>query len=319
MSRPSARSEQASEPSLPTGSSSRSEQTSAPSARSVAASGPSRRNPPASAPSTRNAPVGRLLRSEVRWVLRRPRTLVMLGLFALMPVTIAIGVVASGRGGGLIGNVVGNGLVLPVITLILALALLLPLAVGMAAADALAGEAAAGTLRGLLVAPVSRLRLVGMKAFGVLVVATLATAVIAVVGALAGLLIVGGTGQLVTLSGTTVGTGDAVARVALVVVWTIVQLAAIGAVALAISAWTEHPLIVLASVLGMVIVFGVLGAIPALDWLQPYLLTSGWTAGVDVLRDPVPAHGLVQSSLRALCYIALGGGLTAFRMLRRDA
>ncbi len=265
------------------------------------------------------APLGRLLRSEVRWVLRRPRTLVMLGLFALMPVTIAIGVVASGRAGGLVGNVVGNGLVLPVVTLILALALLLPLAVGMAAADALAGEAAAGTLRGLLLAPVSRLRLVVMKAFGVLAVAALATAVIAVVGVLAGIVVVGGTGHLVTLSGTTVGVGDAAGRVALISLWTIGQLAAIGAVALAISAWTEHPLVVLASVLGMVIVFGVLSTIPSLDWLQPYLLTSGWTAGADVLRDPMPTHGLVQSSLRALCYLALGGGLTAYRMLRRDA
>jgi ABC-2 type transport system permease protein len=266
-----------------------------------------------------HAPLGRLLRSEVRWVLRRPRTLVMLGLFALMPVTIAIGVVASGRAGGLIGNVVGNGLVLPVVTLILALALLLPLAVGMAAADALAGEAAAGTLRGLLIAPVSRLRLVGMKAFGVLVVAALATVVIAVIGAFAGIVVVGGAGHFVTLSGTTLGVGDAAGRIALVVVWAIGQLAAIGAVALAISAWTEHPLVVLASVLGMVIVFGVLSAIPALDWLQPYLLTSGWTAGADVLRDPMPAHGLVQSTLRAACYLALGGGLTTYRMLRRDA
>jgi ABC-2 type transport system permease protein len=113
-----------------------------------------------------SAPIGRLLGSEVRWVLRRPRTLVMLALFALMPVTIAIGVVASNRSGGLVGNIVGNGLVLPVVALILAQALLLPLAVGMAAADALAGEAAAGTLRGLLLAPVSRLRLVGMRLSG---------------------------------------------------------------------------------------------------------------------------------------------------------
>ncbi len=270
-------------------------------------------------PSTQAAPIGRLLGSEVRWVLRRPRTLVMLGLFALMPVTIAIGVVASNRTGGLVGNVLGNGLVLPVVTLILAQALLLPLAVGMAAADALAGEAAAGTLRGLLLAPVSRLRLVGMKAFGVLVVAALATVVIAVVGALAGMVLVGGTSGLITLSGTTVGVGDALGRIALVVVWTVGQLAAIGAVALAVSAWTEHPLVVLASVLGMVIVFGVLSAIPALDWLQPYLLTSGWTSGADVLRDPLPTHGLVDSTLRALCYLALGGGLTAYRMLRRDA
>ena len=51
----------------------------------------------ASEPTAQNAPIGRLLGSEVRWVLRRPRTLVMLALFALMPVTIAIGVVASNR------------------------------------------------------------------------------------------------------------------------------------------------------------------------------------------------------------------------------
>ena len=257
----------------------------------------------ASEPTAQNAPIGRLLGSEVRWVLRRPRTLVMLALFALMPVTIAIGVVASNRSGGLVGNIVGNGLVLPVVALILAQALLLPLAVGMAAADALAGESAAGTLRGLLLAPVSRLRLVGMKAFGLLVVALLATVVIAVVGALAGVVLVGG----------------ALCRILLAVAWTVGQLAAIGAVALAVSAWTEHPLVVLASVLGMVIVFGVLGAIPALDWLQPYLLTSGWTSGADVLRDPLPARGLVESTLRALCYLALGGGLTVYRMLRRDA
>ncbi|MGH3613286.1 MAG: hypothetical protein ACRDRK_11975, partial [Pseudonocardia sp.] len=87
---------------------------------------------------------------------------------------------------------------------------------------------------------------------------------------------------------------------------------------LAISAVTEHPLVVLAAVLGGLIVFGVLGAIPALDWLQPWLLTTGWTAGVDALRDPLPLDGLAKSSLRALCYIALGGAVAVFRMLRRD-
>ena len=80
----------------------------------------------------------------------------------------------------------------------------------MAAADAIAGEAACGTLRGLLLAPVSRLRLVGMKAFGVLVVAAAAVLALAVVGMLAGLLVVGeADGQLVTLSGTTLGLGRA--------------------------------------------------------------------------------------------------------------
>lgn len=271
-----------------------------------------------------SAPIGRLLGAELRWVLRRPRTLVMFGVFALIPVLIAIGVAVADRtpgpGAGLIGAIAGNGLVLPIAAMTLALALLLPLAVAMAAADAIAGETASGTLRGLLISPVGRLRLVGMKAFGVLVVATLATAAIAVVGVLAGLVVVGGAdGQLVTLSGTAVGLGEALGRVALVMVWTVGQLAAIGAIALAISSVTEHPLVVLASVLGTLIVFGVLSAIPALEWLQPYLLTSGWRAGADALRDPLPLGEMVESSLRALCYLAVGAGLTVYRMLRRDA
>lgn len=279
---------------------------------------------PAVDDAPRRAPLGRLFGAELRWVLRRPRTLVMLGVFALVPVLIAIGIAvadrAPGPGRGLIGAVAGNGLVLPVAAMTLALALLLPLAVAMSAADAIAGETAHGTLRGLLLAPVSRLRLVVVKAFGVLVVATLAVLLIAVVGVLAGLVVVGGAdGQLVTLSGTSVPLGEALGRVGLVVVWTVGQLAAVGAIALAVSSLTEHPLVVLASVLGGLIVFGVLTAIPALDWLQPYLLTSGWTAGADVLRDPLPLGGLVESSLRALCYVAIGGGFTVWRMLRRDA
>ncbi|MDN5749386.1 MAG: ABC transporter permease subunit [Pseudonocardia sp.] len=275
------------------------------------------------ADAPRRVSVGRLLGAELRWVLRRPRTLAMLGLFALIPVLISIGVAVagrSGRGPDLIGAIAGNGLVLPVAAMSLSLVLLLPLAVAMASADAIAGEAAHGTLRGLLLSPVGRLRLVGMKAFGVLVVATLATLVVAVVGVVAGLVVVGGAeGQLVTLSGTTVGLGEALARVALVVVWVVGQLAAVGAVALAISSVTEHPLVVLASVLGGLIVFGVLAAIPSLGWLAPYLLTSGWSAGADALRDPLPLGAMIESSLRALCYVAVGAGLTTVRMLNRDA
>jgi ABC-2 type transport system permease protein len=272
----------------------------------------------------RTAPLGRLLAAEVRWVLRRPRTLVLLGVFALIPVLIAIGVTVADRragpGRGLIGAIAGNGLVLPIAAITVSLTLLLPLAVAMAAADAIAGEAATGTLRGLLLAPVGRLRLVVMKAFGVLVVAVAAVAVLAVVGVLAGLVVVGSAeGQLVTLSGTTIGLGEALGRVALVAVWAIGQLVAVGAVALAVSAVTEHPLVVLASVLAGLIVFGVLSVIPALDWLQPYLLTSGWAAGADALRDPLPLAGMADATLRALCYAVVGAGATVVTMLRRDA
>ncbi|MGH3908138.1 MAG: ABC transporter permease subunit [Pseudonocardiaceae bacterium] len=269
---------------------------------------------------TLRAPLVRLLRSELRWVLRRPRTQIALGLLALVPVLIGIGIVVadSPNGDGLLTQVAGNGLVLPVAALSMALALLLPLVVAMAAADALAGESAHGTMRGLLLAPVSRARLVLVKSVGVLAVAVTAVAAVTVLGIATGLVLVGG-GDLLTLSGTEVGLGSGLLRVALAAAWTVGQLAAVGAVALAVSSATDHPLVVLAAALGGLIVFGVLSAIPSLDWLQPVLLTTGWTAIVDVLRDPVPLDGLASSTYRAACYVALGVGLTLARTATREA
>lgn len=271
-----------------------------------------------------HAPLGRLLRSELRWVLRRPRTQIWLGILALIPVLMGIGIVAtdSPGGSGLFTQIAGNGLVLPVAALSISLPLLLPLAVTMAAADALAGESAHGTLRGLLLAPVSRTRLVLIKAVGVLAVAVAAVAAVAVLGIVTGLVLVGPSGTahgMLTLSGTQVGPGSALLRVSLAAAWTVGQLAAVGAVALAVSSVTEHPLVVLAAVLGGLIMFGVLSAVPALDWLQPVLLTTGWFTITDVLRDPLPLDGLASTSLRAACYLLIGLAVALARTTTREA
>ncbi|ALE73255.1 membrane protein [Pseudonocardia sp. EC080610-09] len=271
----------------------------------------------------------RLLGAELRWVLRRPRTWIMFLLLAAVPVLMGLGIVlADGPRRGLVGEVVGNGLTLPVAALSLLLALLLPLVVAVAAADAIAGEGQHGTLRGLLLAPVGRLRLVAMKAFGVLVVAAVAVTLVTVTGLVAGWAMIGppvvlaGTGDggaLLTLSGSVLTLPDALFRVGVAAGWTLVQLAAVGAVALAVSSFTEHPLVVLSSVLGGLILFGVLGAIPALEPLRPWLITTGWGAATDVLRDPLPWSQLGRSSLVAVGYLAAGAATLVVRMLRRDA
>jgi len=272
-----------------------------------------------------NAPLPRLVRSELRWVFRRPRTIIALALLSGLPVAIGVGVVLSGGPRGedgqpLIAQVAGNGLVLPIAALSSALFLLLPLVVSMSAADALAGESAHGTLRGLLLAPLGRVRLVAVKSLGVLAVAVAAVTLIVAVGVSTGLLIVGNGGHgVLTLSGTSLPVLPALWRVALAAVWTVVQLSAIGAVALAVSSVTEHPLVVLAVTVGGLIMIGVLSVIPALDWLHPVLLPTGWIAITDVLRDPVPWDGLLSSSYRAACYLLIGLSLTVARMVTRDA
>ncbi|HEX3780506.1 MAG TPA: ABC transporter permease subunit [Pseudonocardiaceae bacterium] len=269
------------------------------------------------------APIGRLLRSELSWVFRRPRTWISLVLLALVPVVIAIGIQVGGgprggpRGGSLYSSVIGNGFVLPVVALTASLALLLPLVAAMWSADAIAGESANGTLRGLLIAPLSRIRLLTVKAFGVAVAVLAACVLIVVVGTITGLIVVGSQG-MITLSGTTLSGGAALARLAIAAGWVAVQVWAVGAIALAISTFTEHPLVVLASTIAGAIVFGVLSTIPALSFMQPYLLTNSWGALTDVLRDPMPTAGLVHGLAEAGCYLVIGLSVAAARMMTRD-
>ncbi|WP_051898552.1 ABC transporter permease [Sciscionella sediminilitoris] len=271
-------------------------------------------------PEATRAPLGRLIGSELRWMLLRRRTVFALGGLALIPIIIGIGLsVATGSGmlaGGLDTLLRGNGLILPMLTLLLLANLFLPLVASMFAADAIAGESASGTLRGLLVAPIGRLRLLGVKAFGVAVASLVAVLVVAITSIIIGEILFGGTGML-SFSGTPVGFGGALGRIGLAVLWTTVQLFGIGAVALAISAFTEHPLVVMASTLAGVIVFSVLNNISQLSAIHPLLITNGTMSGAipGLLGGPMDLGPYGQSMLVAACYTVIGLSVTAIRMV----
>ncbi|HEV7652231.1 MAG TPA: ABC transporter permease subunit [Actinophytocola sp.] len=273
------------------------------------------------------APIFRLLRAELRFMLRRPRTLAALGLVAIVPVIAGIGVslaTNAPQGGGpdqaiagIAAIVKGNGLILPVFVLLLSMTMLLPLLGTMWSADAIAGEAAAGGLRNLLLAPVGRARLLAVKAFGIAVLCLVAVVIMAVLGAVAGMAILGGD-QMLTLSGSTLGFGPSLGRIALLVALVTIQIWAVAAIALAISTMTDHSLIVLSVTLGSIIIFTVLTAIPALDWLHPVLLTTGFPDLADVVRDPMPTDAMTDGILRAACYILIGYSIALGRLATRD-
>lgn len=288
-------------------------------------------------PARRRAPILRLLRAEVRWIFRRPRTLVVLALLAALPVItgIAVDLTLDGPAAPASGGPAGDGpigpggeapifvtmatsaFVLPLGSLMTLLMLLLPLTVAMAGADALAGEQSHGALRGWLLAPVARGRLLVVKAFGVLVVALVASTLVVTSGLLTGF-VLAGTDGLVSMSGTELSVGDVLWRLATAVAWSTVYLMAVGAVALAISAFTEHPMLVVVSVLGGLIVSGVLMQFSALDWLHPYLLPSSVTGLIDLIRDPVSFAGLGEGAFRALCYLVIGMSLAYARLTASD-
>ncbi|WP_166462698.1 ABC transporter permease [Amycolatopsis acidicola] len=275
--------------------------------------------------------LARLYRAELRWIFRRPRTLVVLGLLALVPAVIGIGLAvanssgfgpsdgtqAGDGGNGLLSSAAGNALVLPIAALAVTLNLLLPLTTAMSAGDALAGESANGTLRGWLLAPVSRGRLLLVKSLGVATFTLAATVLMAVVGVITGL-IINGTGSLFTLTGTTLSFGEALGKIAVAAAWVTLQLWAVGAVALAISACTEHPMLVVVSVLAGTIVSAVLLLLSAVDWLHPFLLPRSWDSITDILRDPMPTTGLAEGALRAACYVVIGLSLAYARITTKD-
>ena len=272
------------------------------------------------------APWTRLFRAELRWIFRRPRTLIVLGLLALFPVIIGVAVRLasdgeSQTGGGgdapLFVTAVTNALALPLGALTMLLGLFLPLAVAMSGADAIAGEQSTGALRGWLLAPVGRGRLLSIKAAGVATVALAASALVGLTGLATGL-ILNGTDGMFTLSGTTLSLWDTLGRIGLAVAWVALQLLAVGAIALAISTTTEHPMLVVASILGGLIVSQVLWLFDALSWLHPFLLPDSWSALPDLLRDPMALDAMGEGALRALCYIVIGLSLGYARMVSRD-
>jgi ABC-2 type transport system permease protein len=292
---------------------------------------------PAELPARRRAPLGRLLLAEVRWIFRRPRTLAVLALLAALPVITGIAVDLTLDGGGapvgtgpagagpgasdggppIFVTMATSAFVLPLGSLMTLLMLMLPLTVAMASGDALAGEQSHGTLRGWLLAPVSRGRLLLVKSAGVLVVALAASGLVVLSGVLTGL-VLAGTDGLVSMSGTELSVGDVLWRLAVAIAWATLYLMAVGAVALAISASTEHPMVVVVGVLGGLIVSVVLLQISALDWLHPYLLPSSLTSLVDLIRDPVSFDGLAEGAFRAGCYLVIGMSLAYARISTKD-
>src|SRR5215510_52712 len=150
-------------------------------------------------------PSTRFLRSELKLIFGRRRNWAGMAVLAAVPVLITIAVRAGGgggRGGGpdFFASIADNGFFVALAAIGIELPLFLPIAVAAISADAIAGETNLGTLRYLLTVPVGRTRALLVKYAAIVIFAFAATALVAAVGALAGLLVFGG-GPVTLLSG----------------------------------------------------------------------------------------------------------------------
>jgi ABC-2 type transport system permease protein len=261
-------------------------------------------------PVVRRSPASaspRFLLSELRLVMGRRRNQAGLLVLAAVPILISIAVKTSVSKPGqdapnFFRSITDNGLFVALAALTIEIGLFLPLAVSVVAGDSVAGEANIGTLRYLLTVPVTRLRLLAVKLAAITVGAFLATFTVAVVGILMGLALFGG-GSMTLLSGTQIGFGEGLLRVALAAAYLACGLAALGTVGLFISTLTEQPIgATIATVIFSSACF-ILDSIPQVGWLHPYLLTHHWLDFGDLFRAPIEWTNVLAGLYLAAGYV----------------
>ncbi|MFC5954230.1 ABC transporter permease [Streptomyces pratens] len=265
-----------------------------------------------------------LFRSELLITFRRRRTLALLGVLAAVPVLVGIAVkietgdgsAAGGGGGGgagpaFISQITNNGLFLVFTALAATLPFFLPMAIGVVAGDSIAGEANAGTLRYLLVAPAGRTRLLFTKYATALAFCLAATLVVALSALAVGALLFP-LGDLTTISGTRIGFAEGLGRALLIALVVAASLIGVAALGLFVSTLTSSGIAAMATTVGLLITVQILDQIPQLDALHPYFFSHYWLSFADLMREPVYWDDLTRNlGLQSLYALVFGSAAWA--------
>jgi ABC-2 type transport system permease protein len=266
---------------------------------------------------------GGLMASELSVLFRRRRTWAMLFTIALIPIFLAIAVSLSGstlppgEGPPFLDRVSQNGLFVSFTAMIMAIPLFLPLTIGVVSGDTIAGEANTGTLRYLLVAPVNRGRLLLVKFFGASAFALAAAFTLAITGIIIGAILFP-VGPVTLLSGDVISIPEALGRIFLIAIYVTISLMGLSAIGIFISTLTVIPVGAMAATVVLSTVSQILGTLPQISVIHPYLLSYYWLGFADILRNPMDLSSFISNTLLQLAYIAIFGSLAYSRFTSKD-
>ncbi|MFJ1526873.1 ABC transporter permease [Streptomyces mirabilis] len=269
-----------------------------------------------------------LFRSELLTTFRRWRSIALLAVLAAVPILIGIAIKmetrdgsTAGGGGGegpaFISQITNNGLFLVFTALAATLPFFLPMAIGVIAGDAIAGEANAGTLRYLLVAPAGRTRLLLTKYATTMTFCLVATLVVALSALTVGALLFP-LGELTTISGTRISFTEGLGRALLIALVVAASLIGVAALGLFVSTLTNSGIAAMATTVGLLITIQILDQIPQLHALQPYFFSHYWLSFADLMRDPVYWDDMVRNLGLQGLYAAVFGSAAWARFAAKD-
>jgi ABC-2 type transport system permease protein len=238
---------------------------------------------------------------ELVKLVRRPRTWLTIALLCLLPILVA-GFVAArhlapapGQGPAFLSAVLNNGALYPAAAMAMVVPVFLPVAVAVLAGDSVAGEAAGGTLRYLLVRPVGRTHLLIAKLVSVTAFVLMAVVAVVVTSFVTGAVLfglgapaaVGQAGGTTSLSGVPLTPTQLALRMLAAVVFITISMLGVAAIAVFLSTVTDSALGAALGALAVLVASELLLVLDAADVIHPFLPTRYWLAWVDFFRDPV--------------------------------
>ncbi|MEU4898819.1 ABC transporter permease [Streptomyces sp. NPDC044780] len=263
------------------------------------------------------------LRVEAVRQLRRRRTLVMAVVLAALPFVLvaafAIGGTPEGRDDriSLMDTATASGANLAATALFVSAAFLLVVPVALFCGDTVAAEANWSSLRYLLAAPVPRARLLASKLAVALGFSAAAMVLLPLVALAVGT-VAYGWGPLRIPTGGELPIGDALVRLALVVLYIFLSQLVTAALAFWLSTVTDAPLGAVGGAVGLTIVGNVLDAVTALGSWRDFLPSHWQFAWADALQPHLEWGGMVKGVSVSLAYALVFFALAFRGFARKD-
>ena len=259
-----------------------------------------------------------------RWELRKlrvqKRTYLGLGAAALVPVLFSVAVslrngqpndVAFGR------YIHQTGLAIPLVILLFGAIWMFPLITALVAGDIVASEDHNGTLKTILTRSLDRGQIFAGKVLAAASYAIAAIFLSGVVAVTAGS-IVSGFNPLTTLSGTRVSAPKALELIGGSLLVYLMPILAIAAIGLLFSTVFRNSAAAVVGTLMFSLLVQLVGILPGLGGLHPYLLSTQFDAWQGLLREPIDWQPVLHAAWVCPLYAvpALVAGYLVF--LRRD-
>ncbi len=243
--------------------------------------------------------VGTVYRWELFKLRHQKRTYLGLGGATIVPILFVIAIQLQHRhhgGGGFAFSdyLTKSGLAVPLVILLFGAVWMFPLITALVAGDIFASEDHNGTLKTIFTRSLERWQLFAGKALAASTYAVVAIMLCGTVGVIAGSL-ESGFNPLQSLSGTVVSAPKALELVYVSFVIYLIPIAAIVCIGLLLSSVTRNSAAAVVGTLMISLLIQLIGILPGLGSLQPYLLSTQFNAWQGLLRTPIDWSPIVRA------------------------